>query len=85
MQGQKVQHLTFRPAADGSLHVLASPSAEQPGSTHTVSARDVQPQQAMWVRLSPSICNNQCSRHRCFWKVPHVSEDKSHEHFLPCE
>lgn len=49
MQGHEVHHLTFRPAADGSLHVHASPSTEQPGNTHTLSARTVEPQPVMWV------------------------------------
>lgn len=56
MQGTPVTHLTFRPAADGSLHVIASPSAEHPGNTHSVSARPVAPQPIMWV------CIHLCSR-----------------------
>lgn len=48
-QGHPVEHLTFRPAADGSLHVHASPSSEAPGNTHSVSARRVEPQPVMWV------------------------------------
>lgn len=62
--GHPVEHLTFRPAADGSLHVHASPSLQAPGNAHSVSARRVEPQPVMWrqehghpyTHLCKSVC-----------------------------
>eukprot|EP00892_Ulva_mutabilis_P012258 jgi/Ulvmu1/9404/UM051_0032.1 len=59
-----VRHLTFIPALDGCLHVIASPSSEAPGNTHSVYSRTVMPQPIMWKhehgqsvkQLSKALC-----------------------------